>query len=297
MPLTNLLRKITSPVTGKDILYYEVEIKPFQQQVYPDLPQPARLVGYDGISPGPTFIVPKDTETIVRFINNAELANSVHLHGSYSRAPFDGWAEDVTEPGQYKDYHYPNQQNARTLWYHDHAVHHVSIISPSVFKKRKTLCDATEADTFVPKTAENAYAGQAGAYIITDPEQDALGLPSGYGEYDIPLILTAKQYNSDGSLFSLVGEDVSLWGDIIQVNGQPWPFLNVEPRKYRFRVLNAAVSRSFALYFAATADVNAMLPFQVISSDTGMLVNPVQVSSMVSQALCRMSDRHEVIVC
>lgn len=135
------------------------------------------------------------------------------------------------------------------------------------------------------KTAENAYGGQAGAYIITDPEQDALGLPSGYGEYDIPLILSAKQYNSDGSLFSLVGEDTSLWGDVIQVNGQPWPFLNVEPRKYRFRVLNAAVSRSFALYFAATADVNAMLPFQVISSDTGMLVNPVQVSSMVSQTL------------
>lgn len=137
--LTNLPRIITSPVTGKDIFYYEVEIKPFQQQIYPDLPQPARLVGYDGISPGPTFIVPKDTETIVRFINNAELANSVHLHGSYSRAPFDGWAEDVTEPGQYKDYHYPNQQNARTLWYHDHAVHHVSIYLPFVGNKTLDL--------------------------------------------------------------------------------------------------------------------------------------------------------------
>lgn len=123
--LTVVLRTVISPVTGKVINYYEVEIKPFTSQIYPDLPQPAALVGYDGISPGPTFIVPKDTETIIRFINNAQLANSVHLHGSYSRAPFDGWAEDVTEPGQYKDYHYPNQQNARTLWYHDHAVHHV----------------------------------------------------------------------------------------------------------------------------------------------------------------------------
>lgn len=84
------------------------------------------MVGYDGIAPGPTFIVPSGTETVIRFVNNAVLANSVHLHGSYSRAPFDGWAEDVTEPLQYKDYHYPNSQNARTLWYHDHAVHHVS---------------------------------------------------------------------------------------------------------------------------------------------------------------------------
>lgn len=136
-----------------------------------------------------------------------------------------------------------------------------------------------------PQTAENAYGGQAGAYIITDDEQDAMNLPSGYGVYDIPLILSAKQYNADGSLFSLVGEDVSLWGDVIHVNGQAWPFFNVEPRKYRFRFLNAAVSRSFALYFAATADLNTMLPFQVISSDTGMLTNPVQVSTMVSDAL------------
>ena len=51
-----------------------------------------------------------------------------------ARAPFDGWAEDVTEPNSYKDYYYPNQ-NARTLWYHDHAIDH---------------------------TAENAYMGQAG---------------------------------------------------------------------------------------------------------------------------------------
>lgn len=132
------------------------------------------------------------------------------------------------------------------------------------------------------QTAENAYAGQAGAYIITEPEEDALGLPSGYGEYDIPLVLGAKQYNADGSLFSLVNEDVSLWGDVIHVNGQPWPYMDVEPRKYRFRFLNAAVSRSFALYFAATAAVNAALPFKVISSDTGLLSDPVQVSNLVS---------------
>lgn len=42
------------------------------------------------------------------------------------RAPWDGWAEDVTFPGQFKDYYYPNQQNARMLWYHDHALGKVS---------------------------------------------------------------------------------------------------------------------------------------------------------------------------
>lgn len=246
------------------MLYYEVEIKPFEAQVYPDL-RPAALVGYDGISPGPTFIVPRGTESLVRFINHGELANSVHLHGSYSRAPFDGWAEDVTEVNQYKDYYYPNQQNARTLWYHDHAVHH---------------------------TAENAYAGQAGAYIITDPEEASLGLPSTYGVDDIPIILAAKQYNADGTLFSLVGEDVSLWGDVIHVNGQPWPRFDAEPRKYRFRLLNAAVSRSFALYFAATADLATKIPFQVIASDAGLLQSP----QTVDQIYISNGERYEIIV-
>jgi bilirubin oxidase len=126
--------------------------------------------------------------------------------------------------------------------------------------------------------------GQAGAYILTDPAEDVLGLPSGYGKYDIPLILASKQYNPDRSLFSTVGEEDSLWGDVIEVNGQPWPFLNVEPRKYRLRFVNAAVSRSFALYFVKSSALNARLPFKVIASDGGLLSEPVEVSDMVSRA-------------
>lgn len=132
------------------------------------------------------------------------------------------------------------------------------------------------------KTAENAYFGQAGAYILTDPAEDALNLPSGYGKYDIPLILSSKQYNADGTLFSTKGETDSLRGDIIHVNGQPWPFFNVEPRKYRFRFLDASVSRSFSLYFALSSNFNGKLPFKVIASDAGLLGSPVQVSDLVS---------------
>jgi bilirubin oxidase len=89
--------------TGNEIDFYEVEIKAFEQQVYPGL-KPAKLVGYDGVSPGKTFRMTKGREAIVRFINNGEKDISVHLHGSYSRTPFDGWAEDTTKKGQYKDY-------------------------------------------------------------------------------------------------------------------------------------------------------------------------------------------------
>lgn len=136
--------------------------------------------------------------------------------------------------------------------------------------------------TLAVKTAENTYAGQAGLYIVTDPEEDALNLPSGYGVYDIPLVLNSKQYNADGTLSSLQGEIVSLWGDVIHVNDQPWPFLHVEPRKYRFRVLNAAVSRSFALYFVDTTNINSPIPFQIIASDSGLLERPVLANRVVS---------------
>lgn len=96
-------RRHVNAKTGKIIDYYDIDVKPFEQQVYPGL-KPARLVGYDGMSPGPTIRAEKDVETVVRFRNHGDKALSVHLHGSYSRAPFDGWAEDVTEKNQYKDY-------------------------------------------------------------------------------------------------------------------------------------------------------------------------------------------------
>jgi bilirubin oxidase len=59
--------------------------------------------------------------------------------------------------------------------------------------------------------------GQAGTYLIRDQEENALGLPSGYGVYDIPLVLSSKQYKKDGTLYSTKGETDSFWGDIIHV--------------------------------------------------------------------------------
>jgi bilirubin oxidase len=73
----------TNPVTGGQIQYFEVEIKELTQQVYPGK-SPAKLVGYDGLSPGPTFQMTRGVESVVRFKNSAKMANSVHLHGSYS---------------------------------------------------------------------------------------------------------------------------------------------------------------------------------------------------------------------
>ncbi|KAK1996066.1 multicopper oxidase [Colletotrichum falcatum] len=261
-PLKKPKMSINNPVTNEPIDYYEVDIVPFKQQIYPDR-EPASLVGYDGMSPGPTFLVTRGREAVVRFTNKAFLPSAVHLHGSPTRAPWDGWAEDRIFPGQYKDYYYPNSESARYLWYHDHAMEITSI---------------------------NNYFGQAGAYIVQDPAEDALGLPKDYGVNDIPLILSSRVYNGDGTPTSPEKETEDLFGDVVHVNGQPWPFFRVEPRKYRLRFLNAAVSRSFILYFQGEAG-GADIPFQVIASDSGLLAGPVTASTLAMSN----AERWEVV--
>ncbi|KAF1962331.1 bilirubin oxidase [Byssothecium circinans] len=251
----------TDDSTGAEIDYYELELKTFKKQIYPNLPA-TELQGYDGMSPGPYFVMQQGREAVVRFTNNGPSNMSVHVHGQYNRAPFDGWAGDYATPGSYKDYYYPNAQNARTIWYHDH----------------------TEFET-----AENAYRGQEGGYIITDPQEQALGLPK--GKYDVPLTIVAKSYNSDGSLKFDTNTGAGVWGDIIQVNGQPWPYFNVEPRKYRLRLLDGAVSRTFSLSFHEGLDGD-QLDFQVIASDGGLFSRPVTTNKLAFAE----GERYELIL-
>src|SRR5262249_12352011 len=122
-------------------------------------------------------------------------------------------------------YEYPNQQDACLLWYHDHAI---------------------------GQTRLNVYAGLAGAYIIRDDEEDALGLPS--GEYEVPLIIQDRSFDASGSLTypisALAGSKdhpgpwvPEFFGDTILVNGKAWPYFEVEPRKYRLRILNGSNAR------------------------------------------------------
>ena len=136
-------------------------------EIIPGLKTP--IWGYNGITPGPTIRVKRGRPIIVRQCNELPAKHpqlrynvwtSTHLHGSASLPQYDGYASDITGLVQYKDYHYPNFQNARTLWYHDHGVH---------------------------ITAPNAYMGLAAFYIMNDDHE--LGLPIPHGEYDVPLVL------------------------------------------------------------------------------------------------------------
>ena len=127
-------------------------------------------------------------------------------------------------------------------------------------------------------------------YIIYDPSEDSLGLPS--GDYDIPLAIADKIYQSDGDLASPSGNSnggFGFYGDTIEVNGQPWPYLAVEPRKYRFRFYDMSLSRPYDLSFEDESG-NAV-EFQVIASDSGLFGSPVSSSDLVIS----MGERYEVV--
>lgn len=128
-------------------------------------------------------------------------------------------------------------------------------------------------------TAVNAYFGQAGFYLLHDDEvQNKVNLPT--GNYDIPLMIAAKQFLPSGKLLSPEAERVSLYGDVITVNAQPWPYFNVEPRKYKFRLLDVSISRSYNLYLVADSDPATKLNFTVVGADAGYLDHPVPTQSM-----------------
>lgn len=235
--------------------YYEITMKKATVEILPGLK--TEIWGYNGITPGPTIKQRKDRQSVVRFINNSVgTPTSVHLHGMASLPQYDGYAEDLTNPGQYKDYVYPNNRPA-TLWYHDHAIH---------------------------KTAMNVYMGLAGLYLVQDDFE--LGLPLPKGEYDVPLLIQDKQFSSSGKLiFDDQGQD-SQMGDVIIVNGVPWPNMKVANRKYRFRVLNGSISRSYNLSLS-TGD-----PMTVIGTDAGLMGAPAQVSNF----RIGMAERYEVVI-
>ena len=182
---------------------------------------------------------------------------SVHLHGHASLPQFDGYASDITNPGQYKDYEYHDRQEARTLWYHDHGVHH---------------------------TAETVQMGLAAFYLLHDDHE--LGLPIPHGEFDVPLMFADISFNADGSVLFDNNDNKGLYGDVILVNGQPWPVMPVKRRKYRFRFLNACPARSFKW----SLDTGGTMT--IIGTDGGLAPRPVPVRSFRHGV----AERYEVVI-
>jgi FtsP/CotA-like multicopper oxidase with cupredoxin domain len=237
-----------------------------------------------------------------------------HLHGAHVDALSDGFPEAWFLPhavnipsGFYRTgshygsvlpappgvaiFQYRNDQRATTLWYHDHTL---------------------------GLTRLNVYAGLAGFWIIRDTVEDALNLPGpapklgdlpGARYYEIPIVVQDRSFNDDGSLFYpnsrayFDGDEFPgpyypetdvppIWNpeffaNTIVVNGRTWPFLEVEPRLYRFRFLNGCNSRFLILKF------NQPLMFHQIGSEGGLLPG---APAVLDQLLMGPAERADVIV-
>lgn len=138
--------------------------------------------------------------------------------------------------------------------------------------------------------------GYAGMYIIRDDEERSLNLPS--GRYEIPLVIQDRSFNEDGSLFyprnvDNPGPDYpdpsvtpGVAGDKILVNGMVWPYLEVEQRKYRFRILNGSNERFYRMRLSNGS------PFIQIGSDGGLLEKPV----IMNEIIIAPAERVDVII-
>jgi spore coat protein A len=229
-----------------------------------------------------TSFLPNDP-TIMGSVLPGEAARIVpHLHGGENHPQFDGtplqWFTKDGEKGPHyitNTFTYYNEQRASMVWYHDHAL---------------------------GNTRTNVYAGLAGLYFIRDDQDtgetgNPLGLPA--GPYEIPVVLQDKTFNADGSMFypsEGVTEEHPQWvpeffGDVAVVNARIWPVLDVEPRRYRLRIVNGSQARFYNLQFAEE-NSGSTLPFTQIGADGGLLRTPVPMSAL----LIAPGERADVIV-
>ncbi|TQS45316.1 multicopper oxidase family protein [Cryptosporangium phraense] len=228
---------------------------------------------YNGTFPGPTIVSRRGRPCSVTHVNRLPVPTVVHLHGGRTPPASDGYPLDFVHPagrmpvhdhrhmggdvrfGQ-RTYTYPLEQRAATLWYHDHRM---DFTGPSVWR------------------------GLAGFHLVRDSEEDRLRLPSGPRE--LPLMITDRSFDADGSLRypsldpTLTGEpgvrspyEAGVLGDVMLVNGVPWPVATVVGASYRLRLLNACNARRLDLRLDPSPDGG----LTQIGSDGGLLAAPVR---------------------
>jgi spore coat protein A len=259
------------PDTRRSLPFYRVAMREAEVKVHRDLP-PTRMWTYGGTVPGPTIVTESGRGLFVEWANELpakhflpvdhtlhgahedvpEVRAVVHVHGAKVPPASDGYPEDWYTPGQSAVFHYPNQQDAATLWYHDHTMGIERL---------------------------NLYAGLFGMFLVRDPAERALGLPS--GPHELPLVLCDRLFEADGQLRYPVADVVGApWvekvqGDVHLVNGKLFPYLEVQPTRYRFRVLNAANGSFYIL------SLSSGRPITQIGSDQGLLEAPAPVQTLV----------------
>lgn len=282
MPLTlpPVLRPVRADATSD---YYEITQQQTALSILPGVSTPAWT--YGGSFPGPTVVSRSGRRTVVTHHNRLPRPVVVHLHGGHTPHDSDGYPGDEILPAGGADpmsmsdmsmsgmsggtpmpgrpvtgvrtYTYPMNQRAATLWYHDHRMGF---------------------------TGASVWRGLAGFHLVHDDEEEALPLPR--GARDLPLMITDRSFDADGT-FRYPSVDRTLrqipgvhapyangvLGDVILVNGTPWPVHQVERLRYRLRLLNASNSRNYRLALYPPPPGGAGLV--QIGGDGGLLTAPI----------------------
>lgn len=249
----------------QQVPFYRIAMREMLQKVHRDLPA-TRMWGFEGSFPGPTIETESGAAMIVEWANQLpqrhflpidhtlhgaeaslpEVRSVVHLHGGRTPAASDGYPEEWVVPGKSQTCFYPSRQDAALLFYHDHTMGINRL---------------------------NIYAGLQGFFIVRDAMEAALDLPR--GEYEVPLVFCDRLLRTDGQLEYPVSEYPDrpwvpeVFGNAILVNGKLLPYFEVEPRRYRLRLMNGSNGRFYRFSFSDKSE------FHVIGNDQGLLASPV----------------------
>ncbi|MCA3749325.1 MAG: multicopper oxidase domain-containing protein [Rubrobacter sp.] len=287
LPVPPVLRPVHTDATTD---HYEIVQREGTQEILPG--KKTKVWGYEGIFPGPTVEARSGRRTVVRHTNELPVPTVVHLHGGKTPPEHDGYPTDLLLPagGAHgaghtghaghgntsegtREYAYPNEQRAATLWYHDHRMDF---------------------------TGPQVYRGLAGLYILRDEVEDSLPLPK--GEREVPLVIADRTFREDGSLYYpsldpdlqkpgvLATAMNGFFGDTVLVNGAPWPYLEVSNTKCRFRILNASNARVYDL--ALDPPPPGGEPFVQVGGDGGLLEAPIAHERL----LVSPAERFDVVV-
>lgn len=197
---------------------------------------------------GPTIKANTGETVNVSLQNGLSEETNIHWHGLILPENMDGHPKDVASPGGSLNYSLPIIQRAGTYWYHPHP-HGL--------------------------TAKQVFMGLAGMFIVNDPEEAALNLPS--GEFEVPIILQDKHFEGNNLEYSPNDDEImtGYLGEQILVNGQHAPFLSVASTWYRLRILNGSTARVYNLGLTGGKQMI------IIGSDGGLLASPETVSSIL----------------
>jgi len=197
---------------------------------------------------GPTIRANAGETVNVSLQNSLSEETNIHWHGLILPENMDGHPKDVAAAGGSLNYSLPIIQRAGTYWYHPHP-HGM--------------------------TAKQVFMGLAGMFIVNDPEEAALNLPS--GEFEIPIILQDKHFEGNNLEYSPNDDEImtGYLGEQILVNGQHAPFLSVASTWYRLRILNGSTARVYNLGLTGGRQMI------IIGSDGGLLASPETVSSLL----------------